>query len=135
MVTALGRAVKRFHVGCAAIKTANLAYEGARQLRGGIDALQLVMEPKGGPVDAREQRLHISRRPGMMASSCERRSRKEALSVSRFSQLDCVTILRLLYRLNWLPVAREVILLHEQGAVQGCLRLEGQYFVWDYNKT
>jgi hypothetical protein len=53
--------MKRFHVGPSTIKTADLAHEGARQWRGGIDALQLIMEPKGGSMDAREQRLHIGR--------------------------------------------------------------------------
>ena len=51
MVAALGRAVEGFHIAGAAIKTADLAYEGARQERRAIDALQLIMEPKGGPVN------------------------------------------------------------------------------------
>ena len=61
VVTALSRAVERFHVGCSAIKTADLAHEGARQKRRGIDALELVMEPKGGPVNVRQERLYIGR--------------------------------------------------------------------------
>lgn len=61
MVAALCRRVKRFHLGSSTIKTANLAYEGARQGRWAIDVLKLVMEAKDSPVDAREQRLHIGR--------------------------------------------------------------------------
>lgn len=58
MVTALRGGMERFHLSGAAIKAANPVDDGARQERCGVDALQLVVQPASGVINACEQILY-----------------------------------------------------------------------------
>jgi hypothetical protein len=49
--------MKRFHAGGAAIKAANLAHDGARQDRRGIDSLELIVQPAGTAVNVHKEWL------------------------------------------------------------------------------
>ncbi len=56
--------MKRFHLGGAAIKAANLAHDGAGQERRYIDALKLIVEPTDGAVNVHQEWLHVGRCAG-----------------------------------------------------------------------